>query len=187
MGRNNNDFEFGRYTDRDRERERKMIGLSMSPYWDKYEIRRISQNTSLKTLDEISNHFKKAGTYTPEMEALKNEHKTRLLVPFDHPTIADGAVYDGVLRGDDEDGWPKNKSRTYPDGTKTTPVKLDHSACPFCDHIVLQHEDWYEKNQDEIQKMRLRSQQFSDQFFADYDKKPEDDIDREYRDLTDGN
>jgi len=187
MGRNTNDFEFGKYTDRDREELGRIVDATMSPnyYQNKSEVEKTIQNSNLRTLDDISDHFKKAGTYTPEMEALKNEHKTRLLVPSDHPTIADGAIYDGILRGHDRHGVSRTEGRDYPDGSKYTPVKLDHSACPFCDHVELQNNDFYE--QPEIQKTLLRSQQFSDQFFAGYDKKPEDDIDREYRGLTDGN
>ena len=187
MARNNNDFELGKYTDSDDTRMKWVVDSMMSKDYlkNKDKVESVIMGANLTSLDNIENHFKKTGTYTPEMAALKKEHVDRLSVDPNHPTITDGLEYEGILRGNNRHGESRTEGKTYPSGATYTPVKLDHSSCPFCDHAELKSIDF--KNRPEIQNTIIKSQQFSDQFFAEQNKQPEDDIDKEYRGLTDGN
>jgi hypothetical protein len=187
MGRNNDDFEVGKYTESDDARMKWVSDAVMSQDYlkNKDNVESVLMGANLNSLDDVENHFKKAGTYTPEMAALKKEHIDRLSVNPNHPTITDGAVYEGILRGNNRHGESRTEGKTYPSGAIYTPVNLDHSSCPFCDHVELKNEDFI--NKPEIQNTMLKSQQFSDQFFAEHNKQPEDDIDKEHKRLTDGN
>ena len=187
MGRNNDDFEVGKYTDSDDARMKWVSDAVMSQDYlkNKDKVESVLMGANLTSLDNVENHFKKAGTYTPEMAALKKEHIDRLSVDTNHPTITDGLEYDGILRGSNRHGESRTEGKTYPSGAVYTPVKLDHSSCPFCDHAELKHQDFM--NKPEVQNTMLKSQQFSDQFFAEHNKQPEDDIDKKYRGLTEDN
>ena len=185
MGRNNDDFEVGKWSEADQKILDSSIAQIMSKeYKPKREGRVENLSNHLSELRKVSDVFKKNGTYTPEIKALHAEHVSRSSVPIEAPNGLDSIDYSGILRGNDRHGFSVTTGYEGNDGISKTPVKLDHSACPFCDHSELKSADF--KNRPEIQNTILKSQQFSDQFFAEHNKQPEDDIDKEHKRLTDG-
>ena len=186
----NEDFILGKWTEADQARHAihvdnmvKSIKTGVkTPYKTEGRVEDLSSH--LADLRNVSNLFKKAGTYTPELRALHAEHVSRSSVPMEAPNGLNSIDYDGILRGNDRHGQSRTSGYRGNSGIHQTPVKLDHTACPFCDHSALQHSDFM--SQPHIQAVITRSRQFSDQFFASQNKKPEDKLDKEYRDLTNG-
>ena len=185
MGRNNEEFELGKWSEADQKILDSSIAQIMSKeYKPKREGRVENLSNHLSELRKVADVFKKNGTYTPEIKALHAEHVSRSSVPIEAPNGLDSIDYSGILRGNDRHGFPVTTGYEGNDGISKTPVKLDHSACPFCDHSELKSADF--KRQPDIQKVIGQSKQFSDQFFASQNKGPEDDVDKEYRGLTNG-